>query len=207
MVKNEQVIYNESPVDVPIPGKTLKLVSTELDVDSVPLNGGVLVKNQALSLDPYQRGRMRDPKIQSYAPAYELGKPMMGYGVGVIERSEHKDYKIGQTLYGFTTFETYTVVPADKLSSYRVLSNKEGLPPTLLVGSVGMSGQTSWYGLEKIGRPKKGETIFGTFSTSTSNFDSVLMIASSVGCIGCSGTDSRSAGQTCRFEDYRLRWL
>lgn len=60
----------------------------ELDVDSVELHGGVLVKNLALSLDPYMRGRMRDPKIQSYAPAYDLGKVIQGYGVGEVVRSD-----------------------------------------------------------------------------------------------------------------------
>lgn len=33
MVSNKQVIYNETPVGVPVPGKTLKLVTEELDLE------------------------------------------------------------------------------------------------------------------------------------------------------------------------------
>lgn len=65
MVQVESVIFNEVPTGVPIPGQTLKLVQSELDLESAPLRGGVLVKTVALSLDPYLRGKMRDPKIKS----------------------------------------------------------------------------------------------------------------------------------------------
>jgi NADPH-dependent curcumin reductase CurA len=41
------------------------------------------------------RGRMRDPNVKSYAPAFELGKPLSNYGVGLVIRSEHPDYKSG----------------------------------------------------------------------------------------------------------------
>lgn len=47
-----------------------------IDLDNVPLNGGVLVKVLYLSVDPYMRGRMRDPKTPSYSPAFPLGEPL-----------------------------------------------------------------------------------------------------------------------------------
>ena len=51
----------------PEPGKTTVYDESEsIDVDTVSLNGGLLVKTLVLSIDPYLRGRMRDPKIQSY---------------------------------------------------------------------------------------------------------------------------------------------
>lgn len=46
-----------------------------IDLDTVPLNGGVLVKSLYLSVDPYMRGRLRDPKIKYYSTPYEAGKP------------------------------------------------------------------------------------------------------------------------------------
>jgi NADPH-dependent curcumin reductase CurA len=47
----------------------------KIDPQTVPLDGGFLVKTLELSIDPYMRGRMRDAKIQSYVPAFELGQP------------------------------------------------------------------------------------------------------------------------------------
>lgn len=46
-----------------------------IDLENVPLDGGVLVKTLYISVDPYMRGRMRDPKIPSYSTTFDLGKP------------------------------------------------------------------------------------------------------------------------------------
>jgi hypothetical protein len=52
----------------PEPGKTtITDTSENIDLDNVPLNGGFLLKILALSIDPYLRGRMRDPSVESYA--------------------------------------------------------------------------------------------------------------------------------------------
>lgn len=40
--------------------------SEQFDVDAVQLNGGVAVKILVLSIDPYLRGRMREPEKGSY---------------------------------------------------------------------------------------------------------------------------------------------
>lgn len=73
MVANESVIFNEIPKGYPEPGKTLKKVEGEIDLDAPLDNGAVLLKTKVLSLDPYLRGRMRPAEIQSYVPAFELG--------------------------------------------------------------------------------------------------------------------------------------
>lgn len=44
-----------------------------------------------------------------------------------------------------------------------MIENKEQLPWTTLVGAAGMPGATAWIGLYDIGKPKKGETIFGAY--------------------------------------------
>ena len=55
-------------IGYPVPGKaTVYDESQTIDLDNVPLNGGVLVKTLVLSVDPYMRGRMRRPEIKSYS--------------------------------------------------------------------------------------------------------------------------------------------
>ena len=52
----------------PEPGKTTIYDESEtIDLENVGLNGGFLVKTLVLSIDPYLRGKMRDPKVQSYS--------------------------------------------------------------------------------------------------------------------------------------------
>lgn len=51
----------------PEPGNTTVYdMSESIDVDKVPLNGGLLIKVLELSIDPYMRNRMREPSIKSY---------------------------------------------------------------------------------------------------------------------------------------------
>lgn len=51
----------------PEPGKTTVFDESQtIDLEKVDLNGGFLVKMLYLSIDPYFRGRMREPQIESY---------------------------------------------------------------------------------------------------------------------------------------------
>lgn len=52
----------------PVPGQTTVYDDSEkIDPETVALNGGFLVKTLVLSIDPYQRGRMRAPTSKSYS--------------------------------------------------------------------------------------------------------------------------------------------
>lgn len=59
MVSNNTLLYAQLPEGEVVPGTHLKKTTPELDIDSVSLDGGFLLKSRALSLDPYLRGRMR----------------------------------------------------------------------------------------------------------------------------------------------------
>ncbi|KAF7982667.1 hypothetical protein HWV62_27129 [Athelia sp. TMB] len=60
----------------PIPGETFIYDDSQtIELDTVPLNGGILIKVIVLSSDPYLRGRMRAPEIPSYMPAMQIGQP------------------------------------------------------------------------------------------------------------------------------------
>ena len=51
----------------PEPGKTTVYDTTEIiDLETVALNGGILIKILELSIDPYMRGRMRPAEVKSY---------------------------------------------------------------------------------------------------------------------------------------------
>ncbi|KDE08304.1 hypothetical protein MVLG_01567 [Microbotryum lychnidis-dioicae p1A1 Lamole] len=160
--QNTTLQYLKIPQGYPVPGETTKKVVSEIELDTVPLNGGLLLKQKALSLDPYMKGRMRAADTSSYIPPFTPNAPLSGYAVGEVLRSESDNFKVGDAVYGMTEFSTYAVVPKQMLGYCKVIENKEGLPWTQLVGGAGMSGQTAYWSFYNIGKPKKGETIYIT---------------------------------------------
>lgn len=75
VVTNGRVIYVEHPKAYYEPGVHTKYVEEQLDTDTVPLNGGVLIKTLLISADPYMRYRMRDPSVPHFSPALVIGQP------------------------------------------------------------------------------------------------------------------------------------
>ena len=63
-------------------------ITTENDFEIVevpirePNDGGILVQNEYISVDPYMRGRMNDYK--SYTPSFQIGETLTGGSVGKI---------------------------------------------------------------------------------------------------------------------------
>ena len=52
----------------PEPGKTTVYDTTmTIDLETVVLNGGILIKVLELSIDPYIRSRMQEPETNSYS--------------------------------------------------------------------------------------------------------------------------------------------
>ncbi|CAE6431294.1 unnamed protein product [Rhizoctonia solani] len=159
-VQNARLIFNKVPQDFPIPGETTVYDTSEtIDLDSVPLNGGILAKTLYLSIDPYFRGRMRNESKKSYSGAFPLGKPISGFSVSRVLRSERSDVKEGDNIYVYETpFQEYHIIAAKH--PVMVIDNKENLPLSLYVGILGMPGKTAYYALDVVGKPQKGETIY-----------------------------------------------
>jgi NADPH-dependent curcumin reductase CurA len=64
--------FHPSRSGYPEPGKTTVYDTTEMiDLQTVALNGGILIKTLELSIDPYMRGRMRAPEAKSYTVSRE----------------------------------------------------------------------------------------------------------------------------------------
>ncbi|KAH7926493.1 NAD(P)-binding protein [Leucogyrophana mollusca] len=153
-ITNGRHIFKEIPSGYPIPGKTTVYDGSQtVDVDTIPLKGGFLLKTLVLSIDPYILARMKAP----------AGSPLVrprvnNYGVGVVLRSENPAVKAGDHLYGRFPFEEYFVQQDAK--AFTVIENKEKLPWSAYVGAAGMPGQTAYSGWKKYANAKKGETAF-----------------------------------------------
>ncbi|KAJ8658771.1 hypothetical protein O0I10_005497 [Lichtheimia ornata] len=162
---NSQVIFSKIPTTYPVAGEHMTINHTTIDLDAPLGDGEILIKQLVLSVDPYMRGRMRDPSIESYIPAFTLGKPMTGDSMGVCLKSNNPHFKEGDYIYGVSghgAFENYVVVPAAETKFYVVRNEPKtnGLPITNYVGVLALPGLTAYVGLLKYGKPKAGETLY-----------------------------------------------
>lgn len=199
-IRNAAVIFTEVPIGYPECNKHIKYVTDRtIDIDTVDTQGGIVVKNLVVSIDPYMRSRMRAPETKSYLPAFELYEPLTNFGISKVVKSDNNKYKVGQFVYGLTGYEEYTIYPMGQGIGLRVLTQTElnlGLSLTTWVGAAGMTGQSAFYSFYQLGEPKKGDIIFIT---------------------GASGAIGQIVGQLAKREglivigsagsDEKVRWL
>ncbi|KAL0950135.1 hypothetical protein HGRIS_010131 [Hohenbuehelia grisea] len=161
-VVNGRVIYKAIPHGYPEPGKTVVYDATQaVDLDGVPLGGGILVKTLVLAISPYMRGKMRPAHIKSYTPPYDLNEPLYGYGVGVVLRSEDPGFKKGDHVFTENLrHEEYTVI--QNPNDCEIVFNDVGLPWPIYVTAAGMPGMTAYMGWKEFSHAKKGDVVFVT---------------------------------------------
>ena len=59
MGENKSLILAKNPVAFPIVGEDLIVTSTPFDPEQAPPEGGLVLKTNYVSYDPYQRGRSK----------------------------------------------------------------------------------------------------------------------------------------------------
>ena len=118
-----------------------------------PRHGEVLVKVAYLSLDPYQRGRMRD--AASYAAPVGLGEVMTGGIVGEVVKSNNPRFAVGDIVEDRLGWQEYAIGGAASMRKV----DPSLAPISTANGVLGMPGMTAYFGLLDVGQPKPGETI------------------------------------------------
>ncbi|KAJ7692566.1 hypothetical protein B0H17DRAFT_982095 [Mycena rosella] len=161
-IQNARVLFNSVPTDYPVPGETTVYDTTQtIDLETVPLNGGFLLKLLVLSIDPYFRGRMRAPEKKSYAAGFTIGAPLEGFGIGVVLRSETPSVEVGKYIYGPSIrHQEYVVLP--ELGALEIIEKHPDLPWSAYVGAAGMPGKTAYFGWKEYSDAKPGEVAFVT---------------------------------------------
>ncbi|TCD61390.1 hypothetical protein EIP91_008527 [Steccherinum ochraceum] len=158
-IRNGRHVFNEIASGYPIPGQTTVYDGSQtVDLENVPLDGGVLVKVLCLSIDPYLRFMMRDPEIEKHFHLYTLGEPVQSAGVGVVLRSENPSYAQGDHLHSeMLPHQEYFVAP--KNTSFTLLKNEAKIPWSVFTGVAGLTAYAGW---KQFAKPKKGSTVFVT---------------------------------------------
>ncbi|KAK6222979.1 zinc-binding dehydrogenase [Colletotrichum tabaci] len=159
MTQNKTFIFKKVPTGLPVAGEHLTVEDRPIDLDDVPADG-VVVEILYASFDPYQRGRMREATKKSYTPPFDLDGPITNSTVSKVLKSNTPKFAEGDLIFVFAPVAQYARLPASALEQARKIHNPHGLDLALFLGPLGMPGLTAWSGLHKIGKPKKGETIF-----------------------------------------------
>jgi NADPH-dependent curcumin reductase CurA len=158
---NKALVFKEIPQGYPVPGKHLAVETATYDANVAAPADGVVIQSLYTSFDPYMRGRMRPAEVKSYAPAFDLNKPIESASIAKVIRSNTDSYKEGDLVIGHVPIQEYVSLDAQNLVRIRKLENPLGIEDIrVFLGALGMPGLTAYSSLYAIGKPKKGETIF-----------------------------------------------
>lgn len=118
-------------------------------------SGEVRVSNEFISVDPYMRGRMNDAK--SYVPPFALDETMEGGAVGRVTESASDTLSTGDLVLHSFGWRDVAQGPAD---AFRKVEPLEGLPSSVYLGALGMTGLTAYAGLTRIADMKENDVVF-----------------------------------------------
>ncbi len=148
---NTRIVLKSRPVGMP--------VDDNFEVQSAPItspgDNEMLLRTLWLSLDPYMRGRMSDR--ESYAKPLELGDVITAGVVSQVVESNNADFPVGTIVSGMYGWQSYAIARPDDYRLFKV--DPDLAPISTAVGITGMPGQTAYFGLLRVGKPKAGETV------------------------------------------------
>ncbi|KDP39116.1 hypothetical protein JCGZ_00873 [Jatropha curcas] len=159
-VSNKQVIFKHY-VNTRHPQESDMYVSSNSVKLQVPEgSNGIVVKNLYLSCDRYMRNLMKEVQHSQGFQTYKPGSPLYGYGVAKVVESRHADFKVGDFVWGITTWEEYSYIATPTPQTLFKINPTDDLPLSYYLGILGMPGITAYAGFYEVGAPKKGDYVF-----------------------------------------------
>jgi len=118
-------------------------------------DGEALVQTLYLSCDPTMRGWMEDRP--SYLPPVGIGEVMRAGSIGRVIESRSPLVAVGDHVEGMAGWQQYSVIkPGTPFGGTKLPKETD---PLLLMGVLGITGLTAYFGLLDLGQPKAGETV------------------------------------------------
>ncbi len=178
----KQIVLSNRPKGMPVleDFKTNNIELPELK------DNEILLEAMYFSVDPYMRGRMNDAK--SYAPPFQIGKPIAGGVVAKVLKSKDDHFKVNDIVTGNLPWQQQCMVTGKDLMKI----DTSIAPASYYLGILGMPGLTAYFGLVHIGKPKAGETVVVSGAAGAVGMV-VGQIAKLHGCrvIGIAGSDEK----------------
>ena len=145
-----QIVLAARPQGWPTPGD-FRIETIELPELA---DGQVLVRNTAMSVDPYMRGRMNN--VKSYVPPFRLDEPLDGGAVGEVVASRSESVPVGARVLHGLGWREHAILPADGVT----VIDTERVSETAYLGVLGMPGLTAYAGLTAVAGFREGDAVF-----------------------------------------------
>ncbi len=149
--QNKEIALAEHPSCIP-DKKTFRF--NEIDVSS-PGEGEVLLKSFCVSVDPGMRGFMDKGEDDAAGSKFKLNEPITSRTVAQVIKSRNTNFRPGVIVHGRLAWQKYQAISPDTLQ----LVNPDLAPISTAEGILGVPGLAAYFGMLKIGRPIKGETV------------------------------------------------
>ena len=149
MTVNRRMLLTTRPSD------RVSLENFTVDEAEVPEpgEGEALIKTLYISLDPTNRVWM---VADSYLPKVEEGAVMRGLALGQVIASKDERYPVGDLVVGTLGWQEY--VTTGETGRLNVLPRGTGLPMTMMLGTLGMTGLTAYWGVTDVLEVTDGDT-------------------------------------------------
>jgi NADPH-dependent curcumin reductase len=145
--RNRRMVLAERPSGM-VDESTVRLEEVDLPE---PGDGEMLARVRYVSIDPTIRTWMDD--APGYLPPIQIDEVIRSGGVAEVVSSNSERFEPGQLLFGMTGWQDY-IVGAD---GYQTLP--DGVPPTLALSLLGITGMTAYFGMTDVGRVQEGDVV------------------------------------------------
>lgn len=149
--KNKEIVLAEHPEGVPTE-KTFRI--NEISMCELK-EGQVLLKSLYVSVDPGMRGFMNKGEDDAAGQKFEIDKPITSRSVAQVIESKEKDFPKGTIVQGRLAWQEYQAFATDNLEKV----DPDLAPISTSVSILGVPGLAAYFGMVKIGKPIKGETV------------------------------------------------
>ncbi len=185
---NRRLLLRERPSDAVGP-EHFELVEEPIPE---PGEGEVLLRTKWLSFDPAQRGRLND--VRSYVPPVQIGAVMEADGIGEVVATNAPGVEVGDLVHADVGWQDYAVVDPAAGGRFEPVP-KEVTDPRMMLGPLGMTGLTAYFGMIDIGRPVEGDAVLVTAAAGATGSiaGQIARIKGAAQVVGTAGSDDKRA--------------
>lgn len=153
--------------------------------------GQALVRVRLVSIDPANRLYFA---MQNYRPQVFPSDVMAGFGIGEVVESTDPRFRKGHLWHGDFGWQDYAVINSYDRQEYWYRCS-DGHAEADLLGVLGITGMTAWFGVQQVMRPQPGETAVVAGATGACG----SIVAQLLKLLGCRVIGLGGGAEKCRW--------